>query len=84
MTHLTDKQVANRAYYRQNAEKIRAQKRAAYREKVAASGASVRVKRHKPVLKPKPCPVMHKSARQRIEDYHLYKKLGVDPVLLQN
>ena len=87
MTNLTDKQRANRAYYWKNAEKIRAKKRAAYREKVGARDRpkSEQAECHEPVVKrkpPKPCAI--RNARQRIEDYQLARELEVDPALFQN
>lgn len=80
---MSDKQKANRAYYWKNAEKIKEQKRTAYREKVASSDKSkaAKVKHREPVLKSKPqktCTTKIRSARQRIEDLKIARELEIE------
>ena len=83
MDNLSDKQKANRAYYWKNAEKIREQKRTAYRKKVDASDKTntPKIKHREPVFKSNPkktCTVKKRSARQRIEDFKITKELEIE------
>ena len=58
MSQLTNKQIANRAYYARNAEKIKAQKRSAYRKTIKTKPTNLKPdirntipKKPKPVTK---------------------------------
>lgn len=94
MEALTKKQIANRAYYAKNAERITAKKRAQYTTSKTAKPAKARKTKPEPVtIKPgwqESEPPKSRStrisaeesaklkARRRIEDIHLARELGLD------
>ena len=90
MSQLTSKQIANRAYYAKNAEKIKAQKRCAYQKTSKTKPAKTRietVKNKVDTIPERPKPVRKAitqedktklNIRRRIEDFKLAKELGID------
>ncbi len=80
METLTDKQKDNRLYYANNAEKIKAQKRASYAKrkkvkpvrKIESSEPAVK----KVTVKTEP----KRTARNRIEDFKMAKELEIEIV----
>ncbi|WP_420588177.1 hypothetical protein [Bacterioplanoides sp.] len=76
---LTPKQIANRLYYAKHAEKIKAQKRAAYAESKAEKPVR-KAENHKPAAKKvstSPETTKTRAVRNRIEDFKLARELGV-------
>jgi len=94
METLTAKQIANRAYYAKNAEKITAKKRSQYTTRKTAKPAKARKTKPEPVtIKPDwqaTAPAKSKAskitaeessrlkARRRIEDILMARELGLD------
>ncbi len=85
MNDLTDKQKANRAYYRKHAETIRAQKRAAYEAKTGTrkkkTAVRISVERSAPAVKRTAVSaddLARMNARRRIEDFKLAQELGIE------
>lgn len=76
---MTEKQIANRKYYAEHAEAIKAKKREQY---AAVRKNKPAVRKNKPAVrknKPKPPePSMETHYRRKIEDYELARELGVD------
>ena len=69
--NLTDKQKANRAYYHQNAEQIKAQKRAAYKNKTGA-----KVKKKAKTIIVSDDNIARMTVRRRIEDFKTCQRAG--------
>ena len=73
MQQLTEQQIKNREYYRQNAERIKAKKRQQYLQRKQAAEQAAAAK---PTPKRQPAPPREPSTRQRIEDLTIERELS--------